>query len=128
MAKTRAIVLGFLPKCRLIYPKTHIIPALTTGAPNPTKITKKLIPTIIKRSLRKWGALETKKLKNTISILILKPLTAIRCVSQELLKFSSSSFGISSLAQKRIPARNIRSSDGYSFVSISIAFCLHDSI
>lgn len=53
-----------------------------------------------------------KKLKKIIKIVILKPETAIKCVSQELLKFSFNSSGSSSLAQSKIHHRKIASFSG----------------
>gem|GEM_PF-2237952 len=58
--------------------------------------------------------------------MILNPETAIKWVSQELLKFVSSSFGSSSLAQSSIHHKNIASSSGYIFLITLSKFSLRE--
>jgi len=117
--KSKSKVCGDLHVCKKRYPSIPVIPALTTGAPNQTNATKNTIPAITRGIRIIHGSFETKNPKKTIRIEILNPLTAMRCVSQELLKFVLSSSGMSSLAPKSIPPKKTLSFSGYIFLRAS---------
>jgi hypothetical protein len=68
---------------------------------------------VTKITLKNTGKNFTKYRVKNIKIVILNPLTAIRWVSHELLKSLCISFGIFSLAHKRIHASNSASFWGY---------------
>lgn len=94
------------------YHNTHIIHALITEASSHTnkqKINKNEIITIV---LNIIGINLRKNHKKIISMVILNQLTATRCVVHELLKLSFRFFGIFSLAQISIQAKNVASSFG----------------
>lgn len=106
------------------YATIHMMAARTTGAHNPTNTVKSIILPITKIA-RKIGGIQPKiRVTNITQIVILKPLTAIKCVSHELLKSSCRSFGIFSLAQRSIPPRNIASLPGYKESIIDKNLCL----
>jgi hypothetical protein len=104
---------AFLPEIIIKYPISHIIQALTTGILSQTNNTKNIIDTQIIKVRIKTGKNLSKNHKNMIIIVILNPLTATKCVSQELLKLFDNSSSISSLAPIKIPARKTASSFGY---------------
>lgn len=98
---------------RTIYQIIPIIAARTTGGESHTSMVKLTIEVIIHKLRSQMGKYENIYPKNTTKIVILKPLTAIKCVSPELLKSSFISGGIFSLAPSNIPHKNIRSSCVY---------------
>ena len=100
----------FLHEIRTKYQMIHIIAALITGALYQTKIVNKIIIVEISTNLIGAGNIFTKYPKNIIKMVILNQETAMKCVSQELLKLSLKVFGRFSLAQTRIHHRKIASS------------------
>ncbi|MDP2396525.1 MAG: hypothetical protein Q8S84_08155 [bacterium] len=70
-------------------------------------------------TLKVVGKYLTIYVKNKIIIVILNQETAIKCVSQELLKFCFNSSGSDSLAHNNIHHRNIASSLGYILYIVS---------
>ncbi|MBT4633514.1 hypothetical protein HOB94_06315 [bacterium] len=67
---------------------------------------------VINTTLRLIGRHEAIYVKNIINMVMLNQETAIKCVSQELLKSCFKSFGRLSLAQIKIHHKNIASSFG----------------
>gem|GEM_PF-4324346 len=107
-------VCAFLPNTKSIYHILPIIPARTTGTLSiHTNITKHTIQSIMIHILTSGGRKEKINPKKIISIVILKPLTATRCVNPEREKFLDNSSFISSLAPMRIPHKNTASFFGY---------------
>ena len=106
------------------YPIYHIIHALITGAPNHTNKQNTRIENhnIILRIQK--GKNLIKYQRKTIKIVILKPLTANKWVSHDLLKSVLKSLGMFSLAQSNIQPRNIFSSHGYIFPIFASNFFL----
>jgi hypothetical protein len=97
---------------RKIYHNIPIIAALTTGAQSHTKNEKAMILKITSRLLIYTGKNQNKYEINIIQSVMLNQLTAMKCVSHELLKSSFNSAGIFSLAQNNIPHKNIDSRAG----------------
>jgi hypothetical protein len=92
-----------------MYQRIHIIAALITGAVSHTINTKKKRKQLISMICINLGKYCIKNQKNIINIVILKPLTAIKCVSHELLKSCFISSLRLSLAHNKIPQRNMAS-------------------
>ena len=89
-----------------------MIAARTTGAQSQTK-REKISTKLATDMIRKVGGRNQKrKVTNKIHSVILKPLTAMKCVNQELLKSSWRSRGIFSRAHNKIPPKNIASCSG----------------
>ena len=118
------IALELFPDCKKIYHKIHIIAALTTGAPSPTKTENEAILTLTAMTLSAGGKNQNIKVIKITQRVILNQLTAIKCVRPELLKSSLSSAGIFSLAPKRIPPKNIASFFGNILSILDRSFCL----
>jgi hypothetical protein len=74
-----------------MYHNIHIIAALTTGAPNHTNIEKQTILRLTNITLKTGGRNQNKKVINITQRVILNQLTAMKCVSPELLKSSFNS-------------------------------------
>jgi hypothetical protein len=110
--------------CKNIYQSTHIIAALTTGAQSHTNTENAIILKLTTITLSVEGRNPNKKVINITHRVILNPLTAIKWVRPELLKSSLRSFGIFSLAQNKIPQRNIASCCGNIFSILDNNLCL----
>jgi hypothetical protein len=103
----------FLHESKTIYQSSHIIAALITGAVSQTMNTKNTINHHIINICIILGKYFTKNHIKIINIVILNQLTAIKCVSHELLKSSLISSDKLSRAHNNIPQRNIASFFGY---------------
>ena len=90
-----------------------MIAALITGAVSQTISTKNIINPHMANICIRLGKYFTKNHTNIINIVILNQLTAIKCVSHELLKSSLISSDKLSRAHNNIPQRNIASFFGY---------------
>ena len=77
------IILSRVFHSRASAPMLHIIAARTMGAQNPTIYANIAIPPIIHVSRILLGNGRRSALRKTITIVILKPLTAIMCMSPE---------------------------------------------
>ena len=79
---------ALFPLWRNMYHKIPIIAALTTGAQSHTKIEKAVIVSVTVITLAHAGRKPNKNVTNITQSVILKPLTAMKCVRPELLKSS----------------------------------------
>ena len=109
--KTRSVIFFIVSDCcRKKYHTIPIIAARTTGAQSQTKIEKVTIQILTADILIHFGRKPNKKVMKSIQRVILKPLTAIKCVKPELLKSCFKSAEIFSRAQNKIPPRSTASS------------------